>query len=311
MTGSTDIYISSGAFYESPLGDALARVAGLAAGAEICSWARHSLLLRGSAEAVRSCGLPFGVHGPFTRDLLAARSKAKRREGLETHRRHLAVAAELGAAYYVVHPDMSARRFPWDTKAACRLEASFEVLKALQDEFRVDVVVENMPVTGLSHFISPGDLDLKGLSVALDIGHAGNTGTLLAWLTDPVAPLRVVHLHDNGGFENGDPHQPLGTSDLDIAPVLAVARSAGATLVLEHIQEDAVLASLAHLRSRGLLTPPAAARVSPALGRAFVLALRDAGRGATGGMACDETNGGMTLPATGALPADRATEGED
>ncbi len=40
---------------------------------------------------------------------------------------------------------------------------------------------------------------------------------------------------------------------VDAAPALAAAQAAGATVVLEHIDEAAVTASLDHLHQRGLL----------------------------------------------------------
>jgi len=40
---------------------------------------------------------------------------------------------------------------------------------------------------------------------------------------------------------------------VDAAAPLAAARAAGASVVLEHNREDDVVASLEHLRSRGLI----------------------------------------------------------
>jgi sugar phosphate isomerase/epimerase len=163
------------------------------------------------------------------------------------------VAAELGARLYVVHPDMQRRARGWNPKVAASLERAFEELSALQHEIGLSIAVENMPFHKHSHFIAPGDLDLRGLGLALDAGHAAVTGTLSDWLSDPQVDLRHVHLHDNLGQASDDHHHPLGTGVIDIEPVLQAARAAGASIVLEHKDEASVLVSLDHLRSRGLL----------------------------------------------------------
>jgi sugar phosphate isomerase/epimerase len=163
------------------------------------------------------------------------------------------VAAELGARLYVVHPDMQRRPGGWNQTVADSLERAFEELSELQDEIGLPIAVENMPFPKHSHFIAPGDLDLKGLGLVLDTGHAAMTGTLSDWLNDPLVDLRHVHLNDNQGHPGGDHHDALGTGVVDIKPILDAARAAGASIVLEHKDEASVIASLHHLRMRGLL----------------------------------------------------------
>jgi sugar phosphate isomerase/epimerase len=253
-----DIGISTGAYAHLPLAAALARIAEYASLAEICSWGRHSLVEPENARAVATNGLPVTVHGPFTHDALGTRSRHKRQAALDLHRRHLTVAAELGATLYVVHPDMRPRPRPWNPRIAARLQRSFEELRTVQDELGVTVVVENMPFHGRSHFTAPGDLDLQGLGFAFDVGHAAIAGTLLAWLSDPQAPICHLHLHDNHGRRSGDLHYPLGAGVIDVAPALELARAAGATVVLEHTVEADVSASLQHLRERDLVAQIAA-----------------------------------------------------
>jgi sugar phosphate isomerase/epimerase len=250
-----DIGISTGAYHGLSLGAALLRIAELAPSAEILSLGRHSLLEPINVRVIEVAGLPFTVHGPFAHFEFGSRSATKHREAIDVHRRHMWVAAELGAELYVVHPDMQRRARGWNPKVAASLERAFEELAALQNEIGLPIAVENMPFLKHSHFIAPGDLDLKGLGLALDTGHAAMTGTLSDWLSDPLVDLRHVHLHDNLGHRGGDHHHPLGTGVIDIEPILEVARAAGASIVLEHKDEASVLASLDHLRSRGLLVP--------------------------------------------------------
>ncbi len=253
MVHEHDIGISTGAYFELSLGAALLRIAEIAPSAEILSLGGHSLLEPVNARVIEAAGLPFTVHGPFAHFEFGSRSASKHRGAIDVHRRHMWVAAELGAQLYVVHPDMQRRARGWNPKVAASLERAFEELSALQDEIGLSIAVENMPFSKHSHFTAPGDLDLKGLGLALDAGHAAVTGTLGTWLSDPQVDLRHVHLHDNQGHGGSDQHHPLGTGVIDLEPILEVARAAGASIVLEHKDEVSVLASLDHLRTRGLL----------------------------------------------------------
>jgi sugar phosphate isomerase/epimerase len=249
----SDIGISTGAYLELPLGVALSRIAELAPFAEVCSWGYHSLLAPENERAIAATGLPFTVHGPFTHEGLGSRFESRRRAAMDLHRRTIWVASELGARLYVVHPDLQRRRRPWNPRIAAALERSFAELRALQDDLGLPILVENMPFSGRSHYTAPGELDLQGLGLTLDVGHAAMTGTLRRWLGDTSVPLRHVHLHSNQGHTGGDLHHALGTGVVDAAPALAKARAAGATVVLEHTNEAAVVASLEHLRIRGLM----------------------------------------------------------
>jgi sugar phosphate isomerase/epimerase len=247
------IAISSGAWARLPLAAALLRIAEIAPAAEICSWGLHSLVEPVNARAVDLSGLPFTVHAPFTHDLLGSRSASKRRTAIDLHERHMAASAALGARYYVIHPDLQRRQKPRNPRTVAALQRSFEELRRLQDEYELSVLVENMPFLRRSHFLAPDDLDLQGLGLTLDVGHAAITGTIGVWLATPPGTITHMHLHDNQGPHNGDLHQALGTGIVDAAPAIAAAEASGATVVLEHIDEAAVLASLAHLQARGLI----------------------------------------------------------
>jgi len=248
-----DIGISTGAYANFSLAAALLRIAEIAPAAEILSMGMHSLLDAANARVVELAGLPFSVHGPFMHFEYGSRSGRDHRKALEAHRRQLAVAAELGARVYVVHPDLQRRWRGWDLRVVRTLESSFEELARLQEEYGVTIAVENLPFVRHTHFRAPGDLDLKGLGLSLDVGHAAVTGTLEQWLQTGHYRLVHVHLHDNEGHVGGDQHLPLGRGVIDAAPVLELARAHGATVVLEHKNEADVMESLRHLEERGLV----------------------------------------------------------
>jgi sugar phosphate isomerase/epimerase len=248
--------VSCGAYLQLSLGAALARIAECAAAAEVRSMPPHSLLEPANQRAVAASGLRLSVHGPFGgRDEdLAAVDERSRRAALAVHRRHLEVAAELGAWPYIVHPDWCDSPRRRDPLVEAALLRSFDQLREWQEETGVPIVVENMPGAGRSHLAAPGDLDLRGLGFLLDVGHASISGTLEAYLAAPPPELRHVHLHDNRGPADAeDPHLRLGAGSIDFAPVLTMARAAGASVVLEIDDHDGVLASLAYLRGLGLI----------------------------------------------------------
>ena len=254
MPAQSDIGISSSAYPELLLASALERIADLAASAEIRSFGMHTLLSKRNRTAALAAGLDYTVHGPFGYTGIGDLDEKLRLEALDEHRRHLEASAEVGARLYVAHPDWHPEVTPRDPAVVAALERSFGALLELQNEYGVAIVVENMPGTGHSHFTHPGDLDLQSLGLILDVGHASISGCLDEWLADPRAPLRHLHLHDNHGEgDDDDPHLPLGAGVVDAAAVMAAARAVGASVVLEHDTDAAVLASLAHLRSLDLI----------------------------------------------------------
>jgi sugar phosphate isomerase/epimerase len=249
-----DIGISTSAFSELMLPAALERIAEDAEFAEIRSFGLHTLLSRRNRAEAQKAGLAYSVHGPFGYTGIWDLDEAERLKALQEHRRHLEASAEIGALLYVVHPDWRPEAGPRDPAVIAQLDHSFETLLAWREEYGVEIVVENMPGAGMSHFTHPGDLDLRGLGLILDVGHASISGCLDEWLDDPRAPLRHLHVHDNlGEGDDDDPHLGLGAGVIDAAAVMAAARAAGASVMLENGSADAVQTSLAHLRALGLL----------------------------------------------------------
>jgi sugar phosphate isomerase/epimerase len=248
------IGISTSAYADRLLPVALERIAELAPAAEIRSFGMHTLLSKRNRAEVLKAGLWYSVHGPFGYTGIWDVDEAERLKALGEHRRHLEASAEIGAHLYVVHPDWRPDVGRRDPAVIAQLDRSFETLLAWQDELGVDVVVENMPGAGRSHFTHPGDLDLRGLGLVLDVGHASISGCLDDWLDDPRARLRHLHVHDNHGEgDDDDPHLGLGQGVVDVTAVMAAAREAGATVMLEHDRDESVVTSLARLRALGLL----------------------------------------------------------
>ena len=249
-----DIGLPSQLHFELSLGRALELLALRTTLVEIYSAGRHSLLISECRREAAASGLRLTVHGPCGAELdLGSVDEYERRRAAEVHRRHAEAAGEAGALCYVVHPDSSPGSCDVGAETLDALRRSLVELEGVQQSAGVRIAVENMPDRGASRFSAPGQLALGRLGLALDCGHAAISGTLAAFLADPCAEVRHVHLHSNHGTADaGDPHRPLGVGVVDATPVLALARAAGATMVLEHDDEPSVAQSIAHLRARGL-----------------------------------------------------------
>ena len=249
-----DIGVACDSWDPLPLGATLERAAAYATLVELYSADHNTLLSAQNRRAARESGLRLTVHGPFEDLEPGSTSERRRRQAVAEHRRHLEAAAEIGALRYVVHPDYHERPRRRDARVVAALERTFRELAAAQAETGVTVVVENMPGAGRSHFTHPGDLDLGELGFVLDTGHAAITGVLHEFVVAPQARLAHVHLHDNRGpADDHDPHMPLGRGVVDPRPVLAAARAAGATVILELTNEDDVRSSIAYLEAKGLV----------------------------------------------------------
>ena len=251
-----DIGLPTDAWYRLPLAAALERISARAELAEIFSAEEHNLLAAANRRAAAASGLQLTVHGPHDDLEPGSLRERDRRHAVQVHRRHLEAAAEVGALTYVVHPDYRGCALPRDPRVVDALQRTFAELEELQRQYGVRIVVENMPGVGFSHFGAPGDLDLGALGLILDTGHAAICGTLHDFLSEPHAELAHVHLHDNRGpADAGDPHLPLGRGVVDAAAVVRKARESGALIILELLDESAIVESVAYLEQRGILTP--------------------------------------------------------
>jgi sugar phosphate isomerase/epimerase len=253
MTLPPTIGLASQIYAQVPLRAALERLAAHAQLVEIDSFGLHTVLSPRNRRDALASGLRLTVHGPYGPDILpGSPDETLRRHAIEVHRRHIDAALEMGAILYNVHPDDIDPPAPRDPAVTVALQRTVADLEAIQRETGLPVAIENM--SGRSHFMAPGDLDLGELGLTLDAGHAAISGALDEFLRAPRARLAHVHLHSNQGpGDIDDPHGPLGQGVVDAARVLAVAHAAGATVILEHLNEADALASITYLESQGLV----------------------------------------------------------
>ena len=252
-----DIGLAATAWFDQPLAAALAHIASVAELVEVYSDYNHSLIRAANRRAVVQSGLRLTVHGPWENADVGHPSEAARKAAVAVHRRHLEAAADVGAAVYVLHPDYDLTPIVRSGAVRDALQRSIVELAALQDEYGVEVALENLMGADHSHFARPGDLDLGALGLALDTGHAAACGALAEFLRDPQAQLRHVHLHDNAGPVDGatgvDSHLALGCGVVDAGAVLAVARRSGVSTIIEVLTPEGLSASVAYLRRERLI----------------------------------------------------------
>ncbi len=249
-----DVGLASQLYWGLSLSRALELLARRTRLVQIYSAGLHSLLIPESTRAIRASGLQVTVHGPGGAGLdLGSTHELMRRFTVEVHRRHAEAAAEADALCYVVHPDSSPDPCDVSVEAMSALRRSLAELEEVQRMTGVRIAIENMPSQVATRFSAPGQLDLGGLGLALDCGHAALSGTLADFLASPRAQVVHVHLHSNHGpVDAGDPHRPLGIGVVNPEPVLALARAVGITTILEHDDEPSVTQSISYLRSLGL-----------------------------------------------------------
>ena len=158
---TTKIGISTWAYQDLSLGDALERIISLSDNAEILCEAQHSLLDPSNLEALDSFSLKYTVHGLITDVNIASIHDTIRSASVELHRKAVEASAVAGASVYVVHPGFTSWPFYRD-QALHSLDKSLEELRLMQDEFGISICVENMPKSDWLFYSCPG-LDLKGL----------------------------------------------------------------------------------------------------------------------------------------------------
>jgi sugar phosphate isomerase/epimerase len=238
-----EIAISTCAYFDLPLAAALQRIAALCGAAEVRCKGPHRLETVAGIRAVAGSGLRCAVHAPEEIDIWSADPR-RREAGIAAHERLLEACAAAGAELYVVHPDYSESAVVARAETRAALQESFADLHELERSYPVRIAVENMPGSENSTFVAP-DMDLCGLGLALDAGHAQISGKLEAFLE--TSEVVHAHLHDNLGFGGPDLHLPLGRGCLPRHRLRQVLEACDGLCVLEHANEADVKVSLGYL----------------------------------------------------------------
>jgi sugar phosphate isomerase/epimerase len=170
-------------------------------------------------------------HAPFRDWNLGSFNDASREAAVEQVKDTLDDAAAAGAGGVVVHGGSVPRRYPErvQTKAHENATRSLQECAAYAADVGVPLCLENQPRSDskIRHTTTPDDLaamldsvDMDGLKVTLDIGHAKVNGHHWRDFLDEFGErVHVVHLHDNDG--ETDQHQPLSGYESVVAEIKA------------------------------------------------------------------------------------------
>ncbi|MFZ2472694.1 MAG: TIM barrel protein [Methanothrix sp.] len=230
--------ISTWAYLDLPLDQALERISKLSNRAEVLCEGRHSLFLPENLDAASSFSLKYSVHGMIADINIASIYPEFREASINLHRRAIAASAAAGAELYIIHPGYAPWSFCWRDAMLC-LDQSLAEIAPLQEELGIRLAVENMPKSDWLFFNKP-DLDLHDMGLVLDVGHAHTCGTIQEFLSHPA--LTHLHLHDNSG--ESDEHLALGQGRIDLLPILKMINERNLTAALEQKTEKAVIESL-------------------------------------------------------------------
>jgi sugar phosphate isomerase/epimerase len=139
-------------------------------------------------------------HGLIANINIASIDHEFREVSVKLHRRAIAASAALGAKLYIIHPGYSPGAYACGMHS-CASTIRWQNLALCKEELCIRLAVENMPKSDW-HFFKKPDLDLPGMGLVLDVGHAHTCGTLSELLSHPA--LAHIHQDDNSG--KGDEH---------------------------------------------------------------------------------------------------------
>ena len=225
------IGISTLAFSNAEIGIALSEIEKRANHAEIFSEGLHDVIHSGQGEVLPSYALSYSIHAP-TQDInLASPRRAVREAGVEIIRDSAFFCMNRGIDVLVVHPGYVTGRemLPQGYEA---FEKSLADLGKIKEETGVRLCIENMPNAETYLFRNPDDIDLSGLELILDIGHAHTAGNLAEFLEKPIAHY---HIHDNDG--SADAHRGFGDGTVGrqmLEKIVGKAKKEKALLIAEN-----------------------------------------------------------------------------
>ena len=197
--------------------------------------------------ALRQSGLRVNAHhGLFGTEVdVSAADPAVLATARPAHARHLQVAAQLGAQYYILHPGTELGGRP-DRQRAARLQRlgdSLAELTPVAERAGIVIALENM----LPRHLGDGSAELlaalraapsPALGICFDTGHAHVAGDLLGAARDLLPHTVTVHAQDNHG--QGDEHLFPGQGNVDWCGFVRLYDEVGCTapLLFEALPPD-------------------------------------------------------------------------
>jgi len=254
------ISISTLAFLNQPLSDALFEIEKVCSRAEIFSEGLHDVIRGGASGGagasagagvdtdaiLSSYSLSYSLHAPMVNVNLASPADSVRLAALDVIQKSASFCQKHDISILVVHPGgLEEGGTLMDAKAAYL--KSLPALQKIKDEYGIRLCIENMPKIDELLFQKPDDIDLTGLEFILDIGHAQTAGCLDEFLKMPAAHY---HIHDNDGVT--DSHMGFGDGVIGFSKleqIVSKAKREKAILVAENKTAENALKTFEALKS--------------------------------------------------------------
>jgi len=239
-----EVGISTNCVMHLSLEEALATLEPLTNLVEIQCDANHSLFRH--ASVLDRFDLRYTIHAPTADGNIAESFEPIRRASIDVLRETAEIADTAGVEKLVIHPGFCLDQTGREASVSA-LHRSIQELGALQEEFSVRFVMENLGSMECCYFQNTElvqEIRAAGLGLTLDVGHANLTGMLDAFLQEKPDHF---HLHDNKGIS--DEHAACGTGTVDFGKILPEIRNA--TLILEVLKLEDVKPSMDYLASLG------------------------------------------------------------
>ena len=154
----------------------------------------------GNVEITQSYNLSYTLHCPITDLNLSSYREKIRKVSLEFVKDILDIATEIDAKLIVLHPGYCVFKYDYE-KALNSLIKSLKELNRIQEEFGIQITIENMPSYDMFMFRKPDREvieSLDELKITFDIGHSFLNNNIEDFLkiSDKIAH---IHIHDNNG----------------------------------------------------------------------------------------------------------------
>jgi len=162
-----------------------------------------NVMLDGNVEIAQSYNLNYTLHCPITDLNLSSYRDKIRKVSLEFVKDILEIATKIDAKLIVLHPGYCVFKYDYE-KALNSLIKSLKDLNNIQEEFGIQITIENMPSYDMFMFRNPDKEiieNLNELKITFDIGHSFLNNNISDFLkiSDKIAH---IHIHDNnGGFD--------------------------------------------------------------------------------------------------------------
>ncbi len=240
------IGISSFAFSELPLCEALEKIGNLTNCAEIFSEGKHDLFFE--KELTFSYDLTYTVHSPSTDVNLSSIREPMRNAAITVATDVAGMCNDIDASVMVIHPGYVS--YPCDRPAAERaFERSVKDLERISREYGLKICIENMPKWDCFLFRHPG-LDLGENGFTFDVGHANTLGNINDFIEQSADLISHFHLHDNNGEE--DEHLFIGNGNINYGMLTGILKKSRAIKIIENKSEEDAKKSISALNSMGI-----------------------------------------------------------